>query len=77
VRGHDRAQCIVHLGRLLVQLAHFGRQRLDLGGLGDVVGLLPRSIAMVAHGAELLDVGAILSKADRLDDDSAAPSCYS
>ena len=73
MRGHDRAQCIVHLGRLLVQLAHFGRQRLDLGGLGDVVRLLPRSIAMVAQGAQLLNVVGILSKAGRLEDDSAAP----
>ena len=47
VRGHDRAQFIVpvHLGRLLVQLAHCGRQRLDLGGLGDVLGFLARLIA--------------------------------
>ena len=74
MRGHDDlAQCIVHLGRLLVQLAYFGRQRLDLGVLGDVVGLLPRSIAMVAQGAELLNVVVILCKAGRLDDDSAAP----
>ena len=74
MRGHDRAQCIVHLGRLLVQLAHFGRQRLDLGGLGDVVGLLARLISLSAQGAELLDVGGVLIQADRLDDDSAAPS---
>ena len=60
MRGHDRAQCIVHLGRLLVQLAHFGRQRLDLGVLGDVVGLLARLIAKIAQGAELLNVGGVL-----------------
>ena len=71
------AQCIVHLGRLLVQLAHFGRQRLDLVVLGDVVGLLPRLIALIAQATELLNVVVILSKAGRLDDDSAAPSCYS
>ena len=27
VCGHGRAQCVVHLDRLLVQLCHFGRQR--------------------------------------------------
>ena len=77
MRGHDRAQCIVHLGRLLVQLAHFGRQRLDLGGLGDVVLLLPRLIALIAQATELLNVVGILSKAGRLEIDSAAPSRYS
>ena len=76
MRGHDRAQCIVHLGRLLVQLAHFGRQRLDLGGLGDVVGCLARLISLIAQGAELLDVVGVLIQAGRLDDDSAAPSRY-
>ena len=74
MRGHDRAQYIVHLGRLLVQLAHCGRQRLDLVVLGDVVGLLPRLIALIAQATELLNVVVILSKADRLDDDSAAES---
>ena len=77
MRGHDRAQCIVHLGRLLVQLCHFGRQRLDLGVLGDVVRCLPRLIALIAQATELLNVVVILSKVGRLDDDSAAPSCYS
>ena len=42
-----------------------------------VVRLLPRLIADVAHGAELLNVVVIRSKAGRLVDDSAAPSCYS
>ena len=77
MRGHDRAQCVVHLGRLLVQIAHFGRRRLDLGVLGDVVRLLARLIAQIAQGAELLNVVVIRSKAGRLVDDSAAPSCYS
>jgi hypothetical protein len=49
----------MHLDQLLVQLAHFGRQRLDLGGLGDVVGLLARLISLIAQGAELLDVGGL------------------
>ena len=57
VRGHERAQCVVQLRSLLVQLAHFGRQRLDMGVLGDVVGCLPRLLAKVAQGAELLNVG--------------------
>ena len=70
------ASCTL-VDQLLVQLAHFGRQRLDLGGLGDVVGVLARLIAQIAQGAELLNVVDILSKTDRLDDDSAAPSRYS
>ena len=60
-----------------MQLAHFGRQRLDLGGLGDVVRLLARVLMMVAQGAELLNVGGVLIQSGRLVDDSAAPSCYS
>ena len=59
VRGHENAQCVVQLRCLLVQLAHFGRQRLDLGVLGDVVGCLPRLLAKVAQGAELLNVGGV------------------
>ena len=58
---------------MLLQLAHFGRQRLDLGVLGDVVGCLARVLVMVAQGAELLNVVGILSKAGRLVDDTAAP----
>jgi hypothetical protein len=77
VRGHERAQCVVQLRSLLMQLAHFGRQRLDPGVLGDVVGRLARVLVMIAQGAELLNVVGILSKTDRLDDDSAAPSRYS
>ena len=49
----------------------------ELVVLGDVVRCLPRLIALVAQATELLNVVVILSKADRLDDDSAAPSCYS
>ncbi len=73
VRGHGRAHRVVHLGPLLVQLAHFGSQRLDLGVLGDRVGCLARVLVMVVQGAELLNVVVILCKAGRLDDDSAAP----
>ena len=76
MRGHDRAQCIVHLGRLLVQLAHFGRQRLDLGVLGDVRRAPAVVAADVAQGAQLLNVVGVLIQAGRLDDDSAAPSRY-
>ena len=68
VRGHERAQCVVQLRCLLVQLAHFGRQRLDLGVLGDVVGLFARVLAKFAQGAELLNVGGVLIKADWLDE---------
>ena len=74
MRGHDRAQCIVHLGRLLVQLAYCGRQRLDLVVLGDVVGLLARLISLIAQGAQLLNIVGVLIQTGRLDDDSAAPS---
>ena len=35
--------------------------------------MLARLIAQIAQGAELLSVVGILSKAGRLDDDSAAP----
>jgi hypothetical protein len=66
----------VQLRHLLVpvQLAHFGRQRLDLGVLGDVRRAPAVVAADVAQGPELLNVVVILSKACRLDDDSAAPS---
>ena len=69
-----RAQCVLHLDRLLVQLCHFGRQRADLVVLGDVVRCLPRLIALIAQATELLNLVGILSKAGRLEDDSAAPS---
>jgi hypothetical protein len=57
---------------LLVQLAHFGRQRLDLGVLGDVVRCLPRLIALIAQATELLNLVGILSKAGRLEVQVAA-----
>jgi hypothetical protein len=57
---------------LLVQLCHFGRQRADLVVLGDVVRCLPRLIALIAQATELLKLVGILSKAGRLEDDSAA-----
>ena len=69
--------CVLHLDRLLVQLCHFGRQRADLVALGDVVRCLPRLIALIAQATELLNLVGILSKAGRLEDDSAAPSRYS
>ena len=69
-----RAQCVLYLDRLLVQLCHFGRQRADLVVLGDVVRCLPRLIALIAQATELLKLVGILSKAGRLEDDSAAPS---
>ena len=72
-----RAQCVLHLDQLLVQLCHFGRQRADLVVLGDVVRCLPRLIALIAQATELLNLVGILSKAGRLEDDSAAPSRYS
>ncbi len=67
-----------------MQLAHFGRQRLDLGVLSDrssdVVGVLARLISLsdslIARGAQLLNVVGVLIQAGRLDDDSAAPSRY-
>ena len=59
---------------IVVQLAYFGRQRLDLGVLGDVVGFFAQLLAKVAQGAELLNVGGILVQAGRHDDSSAAPS---
>ena len=49
----------------------------ELVVLSDVVRCLPWLIALIAQATELLNVVVILSKADRLDDDSAAPSCYS
>ena len=57
-----------------MQLCHFGRQRADLVVLGDVVRCLPRLIALIAQATELLKLVGILSKAGRLEDDSAAPS---
>ena len=69
-----RAQCVLHLDRLLEQLCHFGRQRADLVVLGDVVRCLPRLIALIAQATELLNLVGILSKAGRLEDNSAAPS---
>ena len=45
-----------------MQLGHFGRQRLDLGVLGDVVRLLPRLIALISQATELLNVFGILSR---------------
>ena len=59
---------------MLVQLCHFGRQRADLVVLGDVVRCLPQLIALIAQATELLNLVGILSKAGRLEDDSAAPS---
>ncbi len=74
VRGHTRTHFGVQLRRSLVQLAHFGRRRLDLGVLGDVVGCLARLIALIPQGAELLNVVAVVIQvAGWLDDDSAAP----
>ncbi len=55
-----RAQCALHLDRLLVQLCHFGRQRADPVVLGDVVRCLPRLIAplsgLIAQATELLSL---------------------
>ena len=61
---------------MLVQLDHFGLQRLDMGVLGDVVGCLAlaRLISLIAQGAQLLNVVGVLIQAGRLDDNSAAPS---
>jgi hypothetical protein len=59
---------------LLVQLAHFGRQRLDLGVLGDVRRAPAVVAADVAQGAQLLNVVGVLIQAGRLVDDPAAPS---
>ena len=67
-----RAQCVLHLDRLLVQLCHFGRQRLDLVVLGDVVRCLPRLIALIAQATELLNLVGILSKVGRLEVQVAA-----
>ncbi len=49
-----------------MKLAHFGRQRLDLGVLGDVVGLPARLISLIAQGAQLLNVVGVLIQAGRL-----------